>query len=112
MTLCEICNALEINHEAKEQRLGSWEELKDRTATGCEGCTFFTTILTTSDSWSHRLEDLRDSIVFLESLRLDCRKADRLDRHRWSADDLLFDICSPENIEGAYARNRYLWIEI
>lgn len=109
MTLCEICDGLEIDHNKHEdQRLGSWGELNERSATGCEGCTFFTTTLRTSDCWSHRPEDLRDRVVFLASLRLDCRKPDRLGTRTYSADDLLFDICSLENIKGAYAVNRYL----
>lgn len=113
MTLCEICNGLEIDHnKGEEQRLGSWKELVDRSAAGCEGCSFFTTVLTTSDYWSRRLEDLRDRVVFLDSVRLDCRKADRLNTRTYSCDDLLFDICSLENIEGAYPRNKYLWTRI
>lgn len=100
MTLCETCDTLEISHDKGEQLLGTWDDLLDRSATGCEGCNFFTTILRISDHWSHRLEDLRDRVVFLDSLRLDCRKSDRLGVHTYSADDLLFDICGRESGEG------------
>lgn len=99
MSLCETCNALEIGHDVMEaQRLGSWEELVERSAAGCEGCSFFTTILKTSSWWGQRLEELRKTIVFLNSLRLDCRKPDCIDVGSYSADDLNFDICSQENV--------------
>ena len=110
MSLCTACDSIDVGAGGTgsihpETTLGPYPELLTRAEGGCEGCSFFCSIIQSSLSWKDRLEELKERIVIFSSLRLDVRKMDELDGRSWSCDDLLFDICVPEGYLGMLKLN-------
>jgi len=106
MSLCSVCEALDLGarrtrvRSHKDQSLGEYNELLSRADSGCEACGFFCTILQSSGNWKGRESELSGRIIFFSSLRLDARKPKHIGRSTWSCDDLLFDLCTPEDYTG------------
>ncbi|KAG0648754.1 hypothetical protein D0Z07_4765 [Hyphodiscus hymeniophilus] len=107
MTLCTICDSIDLGSASigarpslhPETTLGLYPELLTRAKEGCEACEFFCRTLQSSVSWKDRLDVLEDRIVVFSGLRLDVRKNQK-QRRSWSCDDLLFDVCVPEEYQG------------
>jgi hypothetical protein len=109
MPLCTLCDSIDIGANSTGVRcsthpetiLGPYPDLLTRADEGCEGCSFFCKILQSSLDWKDKLDELRHRVVVFESMKLDVRKADKLDRRaRGGGDDLLFDVCVPEGYLG------------
>ncbi|KAF4630042.1 hypothetical protein G7Y89_g8111 [Cudoniella acicularis] len=100
MTLCNVCEALDLSED--EVELGEYSEILAKANASCESCKFFTDILASSNRWSDELDKLPGRFVFLNSLRLDVRTPEQVENGHgsWSCDDLLFDVCVSENFSG------------
>ena len=92
MALCDSCEKLDLDE--RESLLSTYDEMVEKASAGCGGCQFFCDILHSSSR--HERSSLEGQTVFLSSLRLDCRKPGKLSRSIYSCDDLLLDVCKPE----------------
>lgn len=118
MPLCSVCKELDLGRQVntadksywlhEDYRLGAYDELVSRAEYGCEACKYFCTILQTSTSWKERQSELAGLIIVFSSLRLDVRRPDKVNGCTWSCDDLLFDLCTPEDYTGELKSTSYI----
>jgi hypothetical protein len=96
--LCSTCDSIDVGAGGTGSRhpesiLGPFTDLVSRAEAGCEGCSFFTRILSSSVVWKDHLEELNERVIVFHGLRLDARKKHKVEGRTWSCDDLLFDVC-------------------
>jgi hypothetical protein len=109
MELCDVCSQLILWPEkVRPQALGPYDEILEKSQrlgpgrSGCGGCAFFCTVLHNSGKWQFRVSELSGHVVFLTSMRLDVRLPEKAKGSTYGTDDLLFDVCTEEDISGVF----------
>jgi hypothetical protein len=109
MNLCDICSQLSLSDGAGTQYLGAYGGMESKSLNlgpgldGCGGCQFFCNILRNSDDWSYRVSQLPGYVINFHSLGLEPRRPEHEKTgSSWTHNDLLFDICTADNVSGAF----------
>jgi hypothetical protein len=100
MPLCEDCATWDLDKTGPfGVILGKYEDLVTKADNGCESCSFFCSVLQTSDRYKGQLDKLEGQNIAFCNMRLDARDPEVIGM-TMSWDDLCLDMCVASDYEG------------